>query len=177
MSMGFIAVGDDFIAIMASAKYKAAASIMPYIVFGYAIYACQFILNAGLFIQKKTHIFMVVKILAVIVNIVSNIFLIPRYGIIGAAQATLLSYITYTALITYFSFKELSFRIDYPRIILYGSVSIAMLLILRNVEFGAHLINFISKIGLGIFIYCSAILLIDRELSNKVVNFAKSYIK
>lgn len=175
--IGFIAVGKDFLAIMASSKYIDAFSIMPYIIIGYGIYALLPILNAGLFIQKKTYIFMIMRIIATVLNLGLNILLIPKYGILGAAQATLISYIFYTVVITYFSFRELSFRIDYSRILLYSCMSVLMFLIIKDIDLGSHLTNLISKIGTGVLVYSFAILLFDREIKNKVFTFAKSYIR
>lgn len=175
--LGFIAVGKDFIAIMASSKYSEAYYIVPYIIIGYAIYACQPFLNAGLIIRKKTHIFMIVRIVSTILNIGLNIFLIPRYGIIGAAQATLLSYLFYTGVITYFSFKELSFRIDYSRLVLYGGISIAMFLVIRNIDFEAHLPNLISKIGTGVLVYSLLIMSFDSEVRSHLLGFTRNRIK
>ena len=165
---GVIAVGKDLIAVLASSKYASAHIIIPYVITGNAIYACQVILNAGLVIVRKTHILMIVKIGSCILNIGLNIFLIPRYGIIGAAQATLFSYIFYTIVITHYSFKELRFRIDYPRILLYLVVAATMYLAINFVDVGSPFGNLVTKIPAGAIFYAVLILVLDRDVRNAV---------
>jgi O-antigen/teichoic acid export membrane protein len=174
---GFIGIGKDLLGFLASSRYLQAYPIIPYVVLGNAIYACQVILNAGLILRNKTHILMNVKILACLLNIGINLYLIPRYNIVGAALATLISYVFYTAVITYYSFKELSFRIDYPQISLYFFVSLVMFMVIMNIDLGSYLLNLLSKVGTGIFIYSSLIILFDREVRVGFFSYAKTINK
>jgi len=174
---GFIAVGKDLIGILASSKYLEAYSILPYVVIGQSIYACSILLNSGLFIRRKTYIVTYIMLVACLVNIGLNMVLIPRFGILGAAQATLISNIFYTILITYYAFKEFSFPIDYPRIILYLCSSIVMYLSIKNVHLGGRVVNLISQIIIGIMVYSILVLLFDREIRENLLKYARSIKK
>jgi O-antigen/teichoic acid export membrane protein len=166
---GFIAVGRDLISFLASNKYIESSSVLSYVVIGQAIYSCHIILNVGLFIREKTHLVMIVKIAACIVNIFMNLFLIPRYGITGAAQATLVSYVFYTILITYYAFKEFSFRIEYERILLYLGLSLVMFVFIKNIDFGLHLINLISRVGIGVLVYSLLVFAFDGQIRRNCI--------
>jgi len=61
--------------------------LLAYIFGGISIH-----LNAGIFIEKKTAYLFPTSVLAAVSNIVANYFLIPIYGIMGAAYATLIAY-------------------------------------------------------------------------------------
>jgi O-antigen/teichoic acid export membrane protein len=127
---GFIAIGPDLISLLASEKYVEAHRILPYIIIAQAFYACSMTLNAGLFVSKKTHILSILLFCTCLLNVALNIVLIPRLELIGAALATLLSFIIYTGFVVYFSFKELSFKVDWKNILSYSFAATGMYLIL-----------------------------------------------
>lgn len=161
---GFIAVGKDLISILASSKYLEAYSVLPYVVIGQSIYACSIILNSGLFIKKKTHVVMYVILGACLLNIGLNIILIPRFGILGAAQATLISNTFYTIVITYFAFKEFRFEIDYAHILLYVLIAAAMYVVIGLIDRGSPFDNLVTKIPAGFVFYAIGILVLDSDV-------------
>jgi O-antigen/teichoic acid export membrane protein len=174
---GFMAIGKDLISVLASRKYEEVYTILGYVVVGQSIYACSLILNDGLLIRKKTYILRNVIIIACFVNVGINIILIPRYGILGAAQATLISNIFHTIVITYYAFKEFSFRIDYARIILYLVSSLVMFMVIRNIHLEGRLLNLVGKVGIGAIIYFICIFVFDREIRSKLRSFGKNLKK
>jgi len=165
---GFIAVGRDLLMVLASSKYIEAYTVLPYVVIGQSIYACSIILNSGLFIRKKTHLMTIIMIGGCFLNVGINIVLIPRFGILGAAQATLISYIFYTVIITYYAFKEFRFRIDYGRILLYLAIGSVMYWVINMVDGKSPLNNLITKIPAGAIIYAVLILVLDKDIRDAV---------
>ena len=170
---GFIAVGKDLISFMASAKYSEVYHILPYVILGQVVYACTIILNAGLFINKKTLIVTYVILSASILNIALNCVLIPKNGILGAAQATFVSYLFYAVVITYYSMREFSFAIEYRRICLYAIASIIMFLLIININFPSVLLTFLARIPVGALIYALLIIFFDQEIRRKSILFCK----
>jgi O-antigen/teichoic acid export membrane protein len=162
--LGFIVVGKDVIRIFAGSKYLEAHSILPYVVIGQSIYACSLILNNGLFIKRKTYIYTPVIAVSSLVNIGLNLILIPHFGILGAAQATLISNTLYVIAITYFAFREFSFPIDYSRILLYLVVGIAMYFLVGVIDAGTPIKNLVAKIVTGAVFYSALVLIFDRDL-------------
>ena len=170
---GFIAVGKDLITFLASAKYAEVYLILPYIVIGQAVYACTIILNSGLFINKKTFVVTYVMSGASILNIILNSVLIPLYGILGAAQATLVSYLFYAVVLTYCSMREFSFKIEYRRICFYLLASGIMFFIVRRINFPSSLTTFLVKVPVGALIYAIAVVFFDQEIRCKSALFFK----
>ena len=166
---GFIAIGKDLISILAGSRYLEAYSVLPYVVIGQSIYACSIILNNGLFIKKKTHVVMYVISVAGLLNIGLNIISIPRFGILGAAQATLISNTFYTVVITYFAFKEFKFEIDYPHILLYVFVAAVMYLVIGLIDRGSPFGNLVTKIPVGVVFYVMGILVLDTDVRGAIV--------
>lgn len=81
------------------ASYWSGVSIIPIILTAYLFYGLYVNFTVGVYIQKKTKLMIVFTGLAALVNVASNLYLMPHYGIMGAAVATLLSYMTMAAAI------------------------------------------------------------------------------
>ena len=174
VAFGFMGVGKDLLAFLASKKYGEANLILPYIIIGQLIHSSGNILNSGLFIKKKTQIMTMIVLVSCLLNIVANILLIPKFGILGAALATLISYTFYTIVITYYAFKEFSFTIDYQHIFLYIIVAMAMYFLITFINGGSPLSNLIIKIPIGAIFYITFILLLDTEVRRGVFRSLKN---
>jgi O-antigen/teichoic acid export membrane protein len=169
VAFGFMALGGDLLAFLASKKYAGANVILPYIIIGQLIHSLATILNSGLFIKKKTHIVTMIVLVSCLLNIGVNIVLIPKFGILGAALATLISYTFYTIVITYYAFKEFSFSIDYQHILLYIIITIGMYFLITFINGGSPLSNLIIRIPVGMSFYASVILLLDADVRRAVL--------
>ena len=166
-----VAAGKDLIVFLASSKFADASGVLGYVVIGQMVYASTLILNCGLFIEKKTQVLTYLMLLTCLVNVGLNVLLIPRYGILGAAQATLIAYLLYGVLITYFSFRLFRFPIDTGRIVLYLSAAFGIYLMIRGIHFENSLATLLAKGVSGILLYTGAILSLDRDLREKCLEY------
>ena len=66
---------------------------MPLLVFGGSAFIAYNVMTIGTGRAKQTHLNWLVTGLGAIVNIALNFALIPRYGMMGAAAATLVAYV------------------------------------------------------------------------------------
>jgi O-antigen/teichoic acid export membrane protein len=173
-AFGFMGVGKDVIVVLATDKYGGAGVIFPCIVLGQLIHYSTLILDVGLMIRKKTYIFSIVILLSVVLNVFFNVVLIPKYGILGAAVATLLSYLFYATVIVYYSFREFSFQIAWGSIILYLSASLAMLVVIKNIDLGEQITNLVSRIGIGAMVYFLLIFVFDKEIRSQAIKVGKN---
>jgi O-antigen/teichoic acid export membrane protein len=82
-------------------KYWVGLEIVPVILFAYVFLGIYNNLIAGIYIEKRTSLLPVVTFTAATVNIAANYGLIPIWGLMGAAIATLVSYVT-MAVMLYF---------------------------------------------------------------------------
>jgi O-antigen/teichoic acid export membrane protein len=73
--------------------YESSTSVVPWLCFGSVAWGATYIVGMGTGIVKKSYHVTVSTILAAIVNTGLNFILIPRWGIIGAAASTMLSFI------------------------------------------------------------------------------------
>jgi O-antigen/teichoic acid export membrane protein len=168
---GINAISKDLMVIIASDKYTESVIIMKYVVLGQAIYACTIILNSGLFIMQKTNIYNYIMIVTCTINIIMNLIMVKINGIIGAAQATLLSYLFYAIIITYYSFKQFSFRVNIFNIIKYTVSAIIMFILIYKINFQYRILTVTTQIIVGMLIYSIMLFIVDTDMRFIISNY------
>lgn len=165
---GCVAIRNDLIILLASNKYSSAAQLIPWVLGGLLLYAAQPVISAGLFLKKKTVSIAVISLICVMVDIVSNYFLLPRFGVIAAAWSTAGSY-TLAVFITYFvSSRALTVKWPFVSIVKYCIASIVMYLCIYLL---AERLSLFPEILAGIFIYTMLVLLLDCQLRSNIYFF------
>lgn len=109
---GTILVSNEFIVIVAGAKYREAAQIVPYMTVCVLIFGTYHITGAGFFLFKKTKIIAAYTMACALLHAALNVYLIPKYQMHGAVYSAVLSYIILTIMITVKS-RQL-FKIKWP---------------------------------------------------------------
>ena len=84
-------------------------------------------LNVGITLKKRTIFAPIVIILALLVNIGLNFWLIPRYGITGATISTLISYLVFCALRYWASNMFFKVHYEWSRVFTILAVGSAMI--------------------------------------------------
>jgi O-antigen/teichoic acid export membrane protein len=99
-------------------SYWSGTHIIPLILLSYMFYGVYVNLTVGIYIEKKTKWMGMFTGLAALTNIGSNLILMPRYGMMGAAIAAVLAYLV-MMLSIYFVTRKI-YRIEYEFNILSG---------------------------------------------------------
>ncbi len=86
-------------------NYAGGSKYVLWVGLGYVFLGFYKIFTGFIFFYKKTKILTVLSVVNVIVNLVLNYLLIVRYGAIGAAYATTISFFIFFVLIAYFGNK------------------------------------------------------------------------
>jgi O-antigen/teichoic acid export membrane protein len=81
--------------------YWAGYSVVPYIILAYVFSGAKSVVNMGLYLKRKTSYIAYNTIGAAILNLILNFLLIPKYRMMGAAVATIISFAV-LYLVTYF---------------------------------------------------------------------------
>jgi O-antigen/teichoic acid export membrane protein len=92
IALALSAIGTDAIRILLGDEFEAARFVVPFSAFGGVLYGAYAILTTGLNLVGKTGWMPVTMIAAAIGNVVLNVALVPTFGFIGAAIATIVSY-------------------------------------------------------------------------------------
>jgi O-antigen/teichoic acid export membrane protein len=91
---GFVLVvlGRPLILLLLGADYAGGADVIPYLVVFYLLTVSVWLFGVFASLVEKTYVSTIGLVTALPVNVVLNLILIPRLGIVGAGLATMLSY-------------------------------------------------------------------------------------
>lgn len=91
--------------LLTESSYHSGYSIIGLISFSYLMKGVYLIFLPGFYFNKKLHLISLIEWSAAIINVILNLIMIPKLGILGAAIATALSYLT-LCIISYFKGKK-----------------------------------------------------------------------
>lgn len=92
LAMAFTLLAPEVLPVLAAPAYAGARVVIPLVAAGYFFFALYMLTSTPIFYAKRTHFVPLVSGGAAALNIALNLIWIPRWGMIGAAAATLLSY-------------------------------------------------------------------------------------
>jgi O-antigen/teichoic acid export membrane protein len=114
---GLCALAPDVVHLMTTPRYYAAAGVTPWIALGVTCQGFYLVGSIGLIIAKRTKFYPVATGLAAVVSLAANLFLIPRFGILGAAWANLLAYATLAVVTSTFSWRVYPIPYEWGRLL------------------------------------------------------------
>jgi len=123
---------------------------------------------------KKTRFNLVIHIAAATINILLNIFLVPSLGIVGAALATLASYVLMVIAVFYVSSKYISIDIPWGVVLKSVTSSIFMAIVITIIS-PKNIVDLVISVIAGIIIYSSVCLILG-ILNNNEMGIIKKYI-
>lgn len=164
---GTCAIKEDLLVLLASSKYSGAAVIIPWVLGSTLLYACQPLLAAGFTINKQTRTASVIIVSGAILNVLLNLILLPRFGIIAAAWSTAVAYVGVLLLMAMASARSFPLSLPFRRITFYLLSSAVMYLAV--VQSGVE--SLLLRIALGGLVYSLLVIAFDRKVTSEVRSF------
>lgn len=90
-----IVLFKDIIVLMLGDAYREASTIIPFLLLIPIMTMISETTIVGVNFKNKTYWHVVITVISCVVNVIANIFLIPKLGILGAAVSTGISYIVF----------------------------------------------------------------------------------
>ncbi len=169
VSAGIFATSDKIIGVFYGSEYAASAIVLSIIAWQLCLRFPNIISGVTLSSTDKQRSRVLSQGLIVLVKVALNLLLIPIYGIVGAALATLLTEAVFFVAYNFF-ISRYGIRIDYIKPVI--KPAIAALIMIAVLYFIG---DFFISVVLGAIIYISAILLLktfdaeDRKMIDKIV--------
>ena len=126
---------DEVLMIVSPAEYQAAANLVPFIAGAYVLGALNQLSMGPLYAEGRTGAVAVATLSAAGANVLLNLALIPLFGAIGAAVATVLAFFTLAGVTQWLATRWSSMRWDYRRAAMPMAVGLALIVFGRSVEF------------------------------------------
>ncbi len=178
VAFGLSVLSKPIIEIITSPAYYGGYVIIPLVVFGALLLGLQWWVLLGLLLNNKTHIVAMTVLIAGIVNIITNFLFIPKYGFIGAAISTFISYLVLLILMVWFSRPLLKWEFPLKSFskILFSSISMGIILyFINSVLVISNVVYLILEIVTGTSLYL-LMLFILREFKDEELLLIKEII-
>jgi O-antigen/teichoic acid export membrane protein len=109
-------IAPDVIDLIAPPSYAAAADVTVVVAFASALNAASLMLASGVYLVRDTRRMPLLTFVAAATNVVLNIVLIPRLGIMGAAWSTLAAYGVLAVLTGWLAAQRYPLTLDVARL-------------------------------------------------------------
>jgi len=139
------------------------------------------ILSVGLFYQtvlmlaKRTNTVSILYAITAVVNLTTNVILVPRMGILGAATATLASFIIHFVMLYTLGTKELTFEVDLKFIMKSFISAMVMGAVIYFIN-SVGLVNLLISVVVGAAVYFIVLILL-RGFTRHEYNFLRKLFK
>lgn len=161
LAFGCIAVKRELIIIAASEKFLLGQNLTPWLIAGLMLSGALPILAAGLYIEKKTLRLVGLLALSIAANALLNLFLIPLWGLDGAAVAKFLAFFLLAASAAHSSYRHIAFSIPWQSLLTYHVAGVLMFAALRYIDLNNILVVFATRVTCGALIYIAIVALLD----------------
>jgi O-antigen/teichoic acid export membrane protein len=179
--VGAWVLSSDLLLLLANEEVaREAAGVTPIVALASVFYGLCLILDNVLFVRLKTAALFRASLIAVVLNVVLNLLLLPTVGsIFVAALSTLVGYVTMFAYVVRVASRHWPFAFAYWALAKSVAAAIAMgaLLVVAQRWLGddASAVWLLAEIGLGAAVYCGLALLFgavsaeDRALLSEIL--------
>ena len=133
-----VSFSQEILKVFTTEQFYSADAVIVFLIPS-IILSSMYIFTPGASIKKKTHIILLVNVLGAFVNFLLNSIFIPRYGLQGAAIATLLSALI--VFVTNMWFSQKMYPVNYPwnRIILAVLATVLLIVITNSITTNYYL--------------------------------------
>jgi len=159
-----IVTSHDVIVLLASKKFQQAYTLLPFLVIGLVLSAVTIYFRPGLLIHKRASKIAAATFYASVLNIALNIVLLPRIGLVGAAIATMVSYLGIVMFLGFESLRVLPFKLEPLALLRYVAVGAAVSWLAAKLPIETPWIAAVTKAALIFVFYAAILFLIDARV-------------
>jgi O-antigen/teichoic acid export membrane protein len=152
--LGVAALAPDVMRIVSRAdlitgEYLGATQIVPLLVLFYVLQATNKGINVGLMIEKKAYWNVVIVLTTAAVNFALNLLLIPSYGALGAAWATVLAYFFFNWFRWYMSNRFYPIAYEWRRIATLAALAFGLYAVTLLIRFENPFLSFAARFAVA----------------------------
>jgi len=170
MVLGITILAKPIIEMLTPSEYYDGYRIMGLIALGVFFLGLQQCFQFGLLFYKQTRHIMVAIIISALLNLGLNFWLVPQYGYMGSAAATLVSYGALFIIMIFISRQYFIWPFPFKSMwkILLSSVVMGIVVYITNSITSATLINLITNVCVGIVVYILMLFLLREPQKEEI---------
>lgn len=144
----------DVFVLLLGEQYRSASYVLPMLLFGPIMNTISETTVLGLIFKKKSNVQLVISGITYIIDVILNVIFIPRFGAIGAAISTGLSYIIFFTLRTLFANRYYYIDFRLKEFFFLTLISVSYAVYTSFVPFNImYIIGYLICIGTLLFLY------------------------
>lgn len=116
MFLGLSLLSKEVLQIFSNKEYWGTYKVIPIIALTYALWTLPKITNVAISLKRKTKASAMIFFLGAVINIGLNFALIPKYGMMGAAYATFITYALMVAILFFYNQRLMEVSYEWNRI-------------------------------------------------------------
>ena len=172
---GLLILSKSLLTTLTTSEFVGGYMIVSIVALATVLFNCSSMNNMILTLFKETNKSAVIYGISASVNLVLNIILVPIIGIVGAAIATLITFMVHLLVVSTVSFKRVSYDIDFKFITKSITASIIMAFVVWKLNpIGA--VDILISIGIATIIYFGVLILL-RGFTSDEFKFLKDLVK
>ncbi len=156
--------GRELIVLLASNKFEDSARIFVAVCLVMLLYGSTWILGAGLHLQRRTGQLAAMMGGAAAVNIGLNLVFIPRFGLLGAVYATIISYASLTVVISTIARQHVRLHVPFKTTAAVATAVAAGYLLCSALKVDGLVLSLLVNGSIATVVYSIIVLGIDAEL-------------
>lgn len=170
MAFGLAGISGPFIPIFYGDGYEESISVLMWLLPSMAFVGWANIIRTQFLLPRRMDgMFCLSVILGAVVNVIANIFFIPRYGAHGAAISTTIAEFTVCLIQSYTAFHDMHLFRPFKNSIPFVVVGLLMYVLMINFNTNSELLTIIVRILIGSIVYVALSVIIVMRFSTKVV--------
>ena len=175
-------LSKEVLIIMATPAFYNAYKVIPLIASSYILSGCFSILAVGILLQKATKYMPLITGVGAIVNLGLNYLLIPSYGMMGAAVATLIAYLLLPVGSYFVSKRYYPIKYEWGRVakivVAAGLVYAGSLFIRNDSAIIAGLLKLLSLLGFPLLLFAFRFFKPEEiQKTKEIFRAASGYVK
>lgn len=157
IALGLSLFGKEILSVLVGRAFKEAWQVVPFITFSYVLSGIyNFFVIILLYSKNHVKYVPLATVLSAVTNIAFNVLLIPRYGIIGSAFATLIAHIVTNIVVTILSLRIENIAYNWKR--MYFITGIFFIFSLMNFTSGLIEYKYLLTLKIILVILTSAVI-------------------
>lgn len=176
--LAIAALSEDIVKVLLGGSFHRAYIIVPWVAGGVFCLGLSQYFNKPFELKKKTHFLLYFLIFSATLNIGLNLYLIPRFGSLGAAFATLIAYLAHLAITCIVSRRFMTWAFPWRTCSKSLAAALGMYLVLSFVpdHFTNGFIALSAKIILGALGYFSILFFLREKTFLKALRYVKGVL-
>ncbi|RKY11889.1 MAG: hypothetical protein DRP65_02855 [Planctomycetota bacterium] len=173
----------EALVVMSARQYWDSYSVIPIIALTYSLWSARSMIDVGVVLKRKTGAIALCTSIGAVLNIDLNLILIPRYGMVGAAWATLISFVITLGLD--YAYNRSLFRIEYEWARLLKICAVVAVIFSAGYlyEINNLYLSIVFKLGIIVVLYPCGLLLLrffdkpETARINKTISAVAGYLR